>query len=137
MNNTNTATISSHYQEQDNNNNNNNSNIINYYYYLDTEPGVSEKVPDLIHQEALDILHQSRDDIIQCYEYSLGIPLNNTVANMFVQFIEQGHRVYQLIDAIQRTAFAPRPSPAYLRTVLNNYDSKMLRNERKPRQLIF
>ena len=115
MNNTyNRTTIQQNHEHEQVMDNNNNINSYSYYY-LDTEPGVREK--------AVRQLNADRDVIIQFYYDSLGLRLTNVVANMFIDFIASGHTVTQLLDAIERTAFAPRPSPAYLKKVLCNYDS--------------
>ena len=106
------------------NNNNNNINNSYYYYYLDTEPGVRERDEyERRRAAAREQLSMCREEILQRYQDALGIPLSNVVANMMIDFIMSGHTVLQLTDAIERTAFAPKPSPAYLRCVLQNFDT--------------
>lgn len=84
----------------------NNNNII---IIKDTAPGVS-------------INPEDGNRIIQAYTENIGPSINAPVARLIEEFIASGHTVDHVIDAIERTGFAPRPSPAYLRAVLRNYD---------------
>ena len=85
---------------------NNNNNII---IIRDTHPGVS-------------INPEDGNRIIAAYVENIGPAINAPVARLIEDFIKAGHTVDHVIDAIERTGFAPRPSPAYLRAVLRNYD---------------
>lgn len=85
-------------------NNNINNNII---IIRNTQPGVSSA---------------DGERIVAAYTECMGTGINAAVARMLESFL-QTHTVEQLLDAIERTAFAPRPSPAYLRAVLRNYDT--------------
>lgn len=126
MNNTTNRTSFQQIHEQGGEINNNNNNNSYCYYYLDTQPGVhvdEREEYDRRRAVALEKLSIDREVIIQAYADALGIPLSNIVANMMVDFVMSGHSVADLLDAIERTAFAPKPSPAYLRAVLHNYDT--------------
>lgn len=92
-------------------NNNNNIIIIN-----NTQPGVSS---------------ENAEKIVSAYVECMGVGITAPVARMLESFL-QSHSVDQLLDAIERTAFAPRPSPAYLRAVLRNYDTSRPRQVSKP-----
>lgn len=130
MSNTTTATISrqnhdpEHARVRVSNNNNNNNNIYTLRDIIiinDTEPGVSES--ERRREYARAEMNARRDEIIAAYEEALECPLRATVANLMLDFIAAGHSIEQLLEAIERTGFASRPSPQYLRTVLRNWDS--------------
>ena len=84
----------------------NNNNII---IIKNTQPGVS-------------ISPEDGERIVRAYMDNIGYGINPPVARMIEEFISNGHTVNDVIDAIERTGFAPRPSPAYLRAVLRNYN---------------
>jgi hypothetical protein len=97
-------------------NNNNNNNIYTLRDIIiinDTEPRVSARAA----------MNARRDEIISAYEDALECPLRNTVANRMVDFIAANHTIEQLLECIERTGLAVRPSPAYLCKVMQNYDS--------------
>lgn len=99
--------------QRDNNNpkNNrptNNNNIINIIINH-TEPGVC-------------ITPEDGNRIIEAYGMNIAPQISPAVARMIEDFIAAGHTVDHVIDAIERTGFAPRPSPQYLRAVMRNYD---------------
>ena len=82
----------------------------NYYnnYNKNTEPGV--------------FVLSSTDAARICKAYSDGIgQINGIVAHMIESFLQQGLTVDDIIMAIEETAFAPRPSAAYLRAILRNW----------------
>lgn len=85
-----------------------NNNIINIIINH-TEPGVS-------------ITAEDGKRIIEAYGMNIAPQISPAVARMIEAFIAAGHTVDHVIDAIERTGFAPRPSPQYLRAVLRNYD---------------
>ncbi len=85
-----------------------NNNIINIIINH-TEPGVC-------------ITPEDGKRIIEAYGMNIAPQISPAVARMIEDFIAAGHTVDHVIDAIERTGFAPRPSPQYLRAVLRNYD---------------
>lgn len=107
MSNTTTRTINQHYydttEDYKHNNNNNNNNYNNRH----TEPGVCISAED-------------GELIVQAYSGCIG-PLNMAVANMIEHAIKSGLSVDDVLCAIEETAFAPRPSAAYLRAILRNW----------------
>ena len=82
----------------------------NYYNnnYNNTEPGVVYITPEWAAR------------ICKAYTDNIGV-LNAAVANMIEQFVAQGLTPADIICAITETAFAPRPSAAYLRAILRNW----------------
>lgn len=98
MNNTNTSTIKQQYQEYNNNNYNN----------IDTHPGVFL------------ITAEDAERICAAYTNAIG-SLNGTVAAMIESAVKHGLTVDNILSAINETAFAPRPSAAYLRAILRNW----------------
>jgi hypothetical protein len=93
-----------------NNNNKYNNNII---IISDTHPGVS-------------ISPEDGERIVTAYTANIAPQLTAAVAAMIEEHIARGLTVDDVLDAINRTGFAPRPSPAYLRAVLRNYNQKPL-----------
>ena len=98
MTNTNTSTIKQQYQEYNNNYNNN----------IDTHPGVFL------------ITAEDAERICAAYTNAIG-SLNGTVAAMIESAVKHGLSVENILSAINETAFAPRPSAAYLRAILRNW----------------
>ena len=94
------------YQEKDKKENKKDNNY-NYYNNSHTEPGVS------INREA-------GERIVQAYTQAVG-PMNYFVAQEIEKAVQQGLTVANVLEAIQITSFAPRPSAAYLRAVLRNW----------------
>jgi len=88
------------------NNNNNNNNI-------NTEPGV------LFDGNGSRLDSDTLDQIVTAYQDAIGQPLNSFTAKMIKDYLAI-LPYWEIIDAIEVTAFAPRPSPAYLRAVLRN-----------------
>ena len=84
--------------KKDNNYNNNNRH---------TEPGVCISADD-------------GERIAHAYQGAIG-PLNIFTAHMIEDAIKQGLTVDNILAAIEKTAFAPQPSPAYLRAILRNW----------------
>lgn len=129
MSNTTTATFSRQNHDPEHarvrvSNNNNNNNIYNLRDIIiinDTVPSVSDS--ERRRQYARAEMNARREEIIAAYEEALECPLRATVANLMVDFIAADHSIEQLLEAIERTGFASRPSPQYLRTVLRNWDS--------------
>ena len=89
------------------NNNINNKNNNNIIIIRNTEPGVSE---------------DDAQRIVSAYVDAIGSGITAQVARMLESFL-QTHTVEHLLAAIERTSWAPRPSPQYLRAVLRNYDT--------------
>lgn len=87
------------YQEYNNYNNNYNNH---------TEPGVFMITAD------------DAERICKAYNSAIGV-LNGTVAAMIESAVKGGLTVDNIIQAINETAFAPRPSAAYLRAILRNW----------------
>ena len=85
-----------------------NHNFYNNNYNINTEPGVFILSPE------------DGARICKAYTDSIG-PLNGTIANMITSFMKQGLTLDDIILAIEETAFAPRPSAAYLRAILRNW----------------
>ena len=85
--------------KKDNNYNNNNNRH--------TEPGVCISAED-------------GERIAHAYLGAIG-PLNAFTARMIEDAIKQGLTVDNILAAIEQTAFAPRPSPAYLRAILRSW----------------
>lgn len=102
MNNTNTRTIIQHNYEQKNDNDNNN------YNNNHTEPGVCIVSPE------------DSERIFRAYTENIG-NLNAAIIQMIAKAIENGLTVENILMAIEETAFAPRPSAAYLRAILRNW----------------
>lgn len=94
------------YQEKDKKENKKDNNY-NYYNNRHTEPGVS------INREA-------GERIVQAFTQAVG-PMNYFVAQEIEKAVQQGLTVANVLEAIQITSFAPRPSAAYLRAVLRNW----------------
>lgn len=106
MSNTNTSTINQqHYDHKEYNYNNNN---YNNNYNIDTQPGV------------FIISAEDADRIVDAYAASIGV-MNGTVAAMIESAVKHGLTVDNILAAINETAFAPRPSAAYLRAILRNW----------------
>ena len=80
----------------------------NNYNNIDTEPGVCA------------LSHTDAEKICRAYNDCIGA-LNGAVAAMIEHFIQKGLTVNDIICAIEETAFAPRPSAAYLRAILRNW----------------
>lgn len=102
MNNTNIRTIIQHNYEQQNNNYNNN------YNNNHTQPGVCIVSPE------------DTERICEAYTENIG-NLNAAIIGMIASAIEKGLTVENILMAIEETAFAPRPSAAYLRAILRNW----------------
>lgn len=107
------------YQEKDKKENKIDNNY-NYYNNRHTEPGVS------INREA-------GERIVQAYTQAVG-PMNYYVAQEIESAIRQGLTVANVLEAIQITSFAPRPSAAYLRAVLRNWIRDGVSHRRQPQQ---
>ena len=111
------------YPEKDKKENNKENNY-NYYYNnynnRHTEPGVS------INREA-------GERIVQAFTQAVG-PMNYFIAQEIEKAIQQGLTVANVLEAIQITSFAPRPSAAYLRAVLRNWIRDGVSHRRQPQQ---
>ena len=107
------------YQEKDKKENKKDNNY-NYYNNRNTEPGVS------INREA-------GERIVHAYTQAVG-PMNYFVAQEIESAIRQGLTVANVLEAIQITSFAPRPSAAYLRAVLRNWIRDGVSHRRQPQQ---
>lgn len=107
------------YQEKDKKENKKDNNY-NYYNNRHTEPGVS------INREA-------GQRIVQAFTQAVG-PMNYYVAQEIESAIRQGLTVANVLEAIQITSFAPRPSAAYLRAVLRNWIRDGVSHRRQPQQ---
>lgn len=107
------------YQEKDKKENKKDNNY-NYYNNRHTEPGVS------INREA-------GERIVQAFTQAVG-PMNYYVAQEIESAIRQGLTVANVLEAIQITSFAPRPSAAYLRAVLRNWIHDGVSHRRQPQQ---
>lgn len=107
------------YQEKDKKENKKDNNY-NYYNNRHTEPGVS------INREA-------GERIVQAFTQAIG-PMNYFVAQEIESAIQQGLTVANVLEAIQITSFAPRPSAAYLRAVLRNWIRDGVSHRRQPQQ---
>lgn len=107
------------YQEKDKKENKKDNNY-NYYNNSHTEPGVS------INREA-------GERIVQAFTQAVG-PMNYFVAQEIESAIRQGLTVANVLEAIQITSFAPRPSAAYLRAVLRNWIRDGVSHRRQPQQ---
>lgn len=111
------------YQEKDkkeNNKENNYNYYNNNYNNRHTEPGVS------INREA-------GERIVQAFTQAVG-PMNYYLAQEIESAIRQGLTVANVLEAIQITSFAPRPSAAYLRAVLRNWIRDGVSHRRQPQQ---
>ena len=99
---TNTRTIiQQNYEQKDNYNYNN-------YNNNHTEPGVCIVSPE------------DSERIFKAYTENIGI-LNAAIIQMIAKAIADGLTVENILMAIEETAFAPRPSAAYLRAILRNW----------------
>lgn len=107
------------YQEKDKKENKKDNNY-NYYNNRHTEPGVS------INREA-------GERIVQAFTQAVG-PMNYYVAQEIESAIRQGLTVANVLEAIQITSFAPRPSAAYLRAVLRNWIRDGVSHRQQPQQ---
>lgn len=88
-----------HNQENDNNN----------YYNTHTEPSVRIK-------------REEGDMIVQAYiENISSAGISAAIASEIEQAYNHGLTAEEIILAIRETAFAPRPSGAYLRAILRNW----------------
>ena len=106
--------------KKENNKENNYNYYNNNYNNRHTEPGVS------INREA-------GERIVQAYTQAVG-PMNYYVAQEIESAIRQGLTVANVLEAIQITSFAPRPSAAYLRAVLRNWIRDGVSHRRQPQQ---
>lgn len=59
--------------------------------------------------------------IKQAYIDNISDSLTAAVANMIESAFKHGLEANEIVMAIEETGFAPRPSPAYLRRVLENW----------------
>lgn len=82
-------------------------NNYNNYNNRHTEPGVCISAED-------------GERIAHAYLGAIG-PLNAFTARMIEDAIKQGLTVDNILAAIEHTAFAPRPSAAYLRAILRSW----------------
>lgn len=82
-------------------------NNYNNYNNRHTEPGVCISAED-------------GERIAHAYLGAIG-PLNAFTARMIEDAIKQGLTVDNILAAIEQTAFAPRPSAAYLRAILRSW----------------
>lgn len=80
----------------------------NNYYYNNTVPGVSLTAED-------------GERIKEAYLDNISDRMTGAVANMITNAINKGLTVNEIIMAIEETGFAPQPSPAYLRRILENW----------------
>lgn len=92
-------------RNKNNNKYNNNIIIINH-----TEPGVRLSDADA-------------DNILRAYMNNVAPTMSGAVAGEIEEALSRGLTIDDVIECINRTGFAPRPSPAYLRAVLRNFDA--------------
>ena len=59
--------------------------------------------------------------ILKAYTDNIAPTMTQAVANMIKKAIQKGLSQNDIIHAIEITGFAPRPTPWYLRAVLNNW----------------
>lgn len=59
--------------------------------------------------------------IKQAYLDNIADSMTGAVANMIEQAFKNGLTADEIVMAIEETGFAPRPSPAYLRKILENW----------------
>lgn len=64
---------------------------------------------------------QDLEDIRISYKSSLGMELTATVAAYIERCLRAGMQAEVVVDAIERTGWARRPSPFYLRAILRRY----------------
>lgn len=65
------------------------------------------------------------------YEEAIGAPMSVNVARYLSLLLDGGMEPGLILDAIDQTAWAPRPSPYYLRAVLERYVLDGLTNARE------
>ena len=58
--------------------------------------------------------------IREAYEENIG-QLTGAVAKLIEQVLDHGLTAEEVVMAIEETGFAPKPSPAYLRRILQNW----------------
>lgn len=71
----------------------------------------------------MSINREAGERIVHAYTQAVG-PMNYFVAQEIESAIRQGLTVANILEAIQITSFAPRPSAAYLRAVLPELDPR-------------
>ena len=81
----------------------------------------------------MSINREAGERIVQAYTQAVG-PMNYYVAQEIESAIRQGLTVANVLEAIQITSFAPRPSAAYLRAVLRNWIRDGVSHRRQPQQ---
>lgn len=81
----------------------------------------------------MSINREAGERIVQAFTQAVG-PMNYFVAQEIESAIRQGLTVANVLEAIQITSFAPRPSAAYLRAVLRNWIRDGVSHRRQPQQ---
>lgn len=76
---------------------------------IHTQPGVCQLSPSDL------------EDIRIAYKTSLSMPLTSTVAHFIENCLYAGMHADVVIEAINRTGWAKRPTPFYLRAILNRF----------------
>lgn len=82
---------------------------------ISTEPGVC------ISSEALDIIREA-------YIVHVGMPMTAAIAHEIEAALHDSMQPDVVLDAIQQTGSAPRPSPYYLRAILRRWRRDGIRN---------
>lgn len=85
-----------------------NQDNYNNYYYNNTVPGVS-------------LTPEDGERIKEAYLDNIADRMTGAVANMITNAFNRGLSVNEIVMAIEETGFAPNPSPAYLRRILENW----------------
>ena len=57
----------------------------------------------------------------EAYEENLNMPITGAVAQMIENAVSHGLTVDEVIMAMEETAFAPKPTPWYLRAILQRW----------------
>ena len=81
----------------------------------------------------MSINREAGERIVQAFTQAVG-PMNYFIAQEIEKAIQQGLTVANVLEAIQITSFAPRPSAAYLRAVLRNWIRDGVSHRRQPQQ---
>lgn len=63
---------------------------------------------------------EAMQTIREAYEENIG-QLTGAVAKLIEQVLDHGLTAEEVVMAIEETGFAPKPSPAYLRRILQNW----------------
>lgn len=86
---------------------------IQHYVYRQPQRAVSE---------ALEVPEDLREEIMEAYEYAVGGDMPVVVQRAIVTYYCRcGMAGEVIVDAIQQTGLAPRPSPRYLMAILRRY----------------